>query len=111
MISPEIKARLALPTPQFFKLLQRRLAKTSGAFLGLTVLIATLTTYVPSLPGLLAYVCGLCTTGLGFGAAILSLAVEDPAQIPTAIAAQLPAPAPAPAPAAEPAPGLAPASE
>ncbi|TGE05542.1 hypothetical protein [Hymenobacter fodinae] len=78
----EIKARLSLPTPAFWKKVQKRTAAASAAFTTLTVTVATISDKLPPvLPTILA-----CAAALFGGiAAICSLAVDDASQITPAV--------------------------
>ncbi|RYY13048.1 MAG: hypothetical protein EOO36_16485 [Cytophagaceae bacterium] len=76
----EIKARLTLPTPAFWKKVQKRTAATSAAFTTLTVAVASIANHLPAvLPSVLGYAAAF----FGGIAAICSLAVDDAAQLPT----------------------------
>lgn len=76
----EVKARLTLPTPAFWKKIQKRTAATSAAFTTLTVGVATISNHLPAiLPTALGYAAAF----FGGIAAICSLAVDDPAQLPS----------------------------
>jgi hypothetical protein len=76
----EISHRLTLPTPAFWKKLQKRSAATSAAFTTLTVGVASIAN---TLPPILPTVLGYMAASFGAVAAICSLAVDDPAQLPT----------------------------
>jgi hypothetical protein len=70
----EIKARLSMPTPAFWKKLQKRTAATSAAFATLTVTVASISNHLPAvLPMALGYVASF----FGGIAAICSLAIDD----------------------------------
>jgi hypothetical protein len=70
----EIKQRLTLPTPAFWKKVQKRTAATSVAFTALTVTVASISAH---LPPILPTVLGCTATFFGGIAAICSLAVDD----------------------------------
>lgn len=74
----EIKQRLTLPTPAFWKKVQKRTAGTAAAFTALTVTVASLSNH---LPAILPTVTGYLAAFFGGISAICSLAVDDPAQI------------------------------
>lgn len=86
-IHTEARARLSLPTPLFFKTVQSRAAKTSAAFVGVTTLLASLATHLPSKLGFLSATSAAAAAFFGGVAALCSLAVEEPAAIPAAAAA------------------------
>jgi hypothetical protein len=75
----EIKARLTLPTPRFWKKVQKRTAATSAAFTTLTVGVASISSHVPAI---LPTVFGYAAAFFGGIAAICSLAVDDASQLP-----------------------------
>jgi hypothetical protein len=75
----ELSHRLTLPTPIFWKKLQKRTAATSAAFTTLTVGVASISN---TLPPILPTVLGYLAASFGAIAAICSLAVDDPAQLP-----------------------------
>lgn len=79
----EAKARLGLPTPAFWKKVQRRATGTAVAFTGLTMTLATISNSVPSFPAFLATAAGVCAAFFGGIAAICSLAVDDPTALPS----------------------------
>lgn len=110
----EAKARLSLPTPPFFKKVQARAAKTSAAFLALTTLLASLATLLPATTVFtaLAVGTGVATAFFGGVAALCTLVVDNPAEIPAAAAAVATLATQQEAPAEEPAgAGLAPPQE
>lgn len=75
----EIKARLSLPMPLFWKKLQKRTAATSAAFGALTVTVSTIANHLPAIvPTALGY----ATAIFGGIAAACTLAVDDPAALP-----------------------------
>jgi hypothetical protein len=76
----ELSHRLTLPTPTFWKRLQKRTAATSAAFTTLTVAVASLS----SLPPIIPTACGYIAASFGAIAAACSLAVDDATQLPTA---------------------------
>lgn len=78
----EIKARMGLPTPAFWKKVQRRSAATSAAFTTLTVSLAALADHMPSKLAFLTTAAGFAAAFFGGIAAICSLAVDDPTQLP-----------------------------
>lgn len=80
----EIKARMALPTPAFWRKIQRRSAGTSAAFTVLTTTLASLADHMPSKLAFLTTAAGFGAAFFGGIAAICSLAVDDPASLPTA---------------------------
>ena len=70
----EIKARLSMPTPAFWRTLQKRTAATSAAFATLTVTVASISNH---LPGFLATALAGAATFFGGIAAVCPLAVDD----------------------------------
>ena len=70
----ELKQRLTLPTPAFWKKVQKRTAATSAAFTTLTVGVASISNH---LPAILPTVLGYAAAFFGGSAAICSLAVDD----------------------------------
>jgi hypothetical protein len=70
----ELKQRLTLPTPAFWKKVQKRTAATSAAFTTLTVAVASISNH---LPPILPTVMGYAAAFFGGIAAICSLAVDD----------------------------------
>ncbi|SDZ00757.1 hypothetical protein, partial [Hymenobacter psychrophilus] len=74
----EIKQRLTMPTPAFWKKLQKRAAATAGLFGTLTVTVASLSSH---LPAIVPQVFAFATAFFGGIAAICSLAVDDPAAL------------------------------
>lgn len=75
----EIRHRLNLPTPAFWKRVQKRTAATSAAFTTLTVAVASISN---TLPPVLPTALGWAAAFFGGIAAICSLAVDDPSQLP-----------------------------
>ena len=71
----EIKARLSVPMPNFWKKLQKRSAATSAAFTTLTVTVASIQNH---LPAILPTILGGCAAFFGGVSAVCSLAVDDP---------------------------------
>ena len=74
----EIKARLSLPTPAFWKKLQKRTAATSAGFTGLTVAVASFNNH---LPAIVPTIIGGAAVFFGSVASICPLAIEDPAAL------------------------------
>ncbi len=87
----EIKARLSLPSPAFWKKVQKRTAGGAAAFTTLTVTVASIQNH---LPAILPTVLGGCAAFLGGISSACSLAVDDPAQLapPPAAPAAVPPP-------------------
>lgn len=75
----ELKTRLQLPTPAFWKKVQRRTAAASVAFGALTVTVSSIANH---LPAILPTILGYATAFFGGIAAMTMLTVDDPAQIP-----------------------------
>ena len=71
----EIRARLSLPTPAFWKKLQKRTAAASASFAALTVTVASIQNH---LPNILPTILGGCAAFLGGISSVCSLAVDDP---------------------------------
>ena len=76
----EIRSRLSLPTPAFWKTTQKRTAATSAAFAALTITVASINNH---LPAVLPTVLGYAASFFGGISAICSLAVDD--SVPLAI--------------------------
>ncbi len=74
----ELKKRIALPMPAFWKKLQKRTAATSAAFTALTVAVSAFENH---LPAILPTVLGYAAAFFGAISATCTLAVDDPAQI------------------------------
>ena len=91
----EIKQRLTLPTPLFWKKVQKRSAATAASFTALTVTLASLATHLPSKLAFLTTAAAIAAAFFGGISAICSLAVDDPAQL-------APPPAPVEGPTVEP---------
>lgn len=85
----EIKARLSLPSPAFFKKIQKRTAGTAAAFTTLTVTVASIQNH---LPAILPTILGGCAVFFGGISSACSLAVDDPTQLAPPPAAALPPP-------------------
>jgi hypothetical protein len=77
----ELKQRLTLPTPAFWKKVQRRSAATAASFTALTVTLASLATHLPSGLAFLTTAAAVAAAFFGGIAAICSLAVDDPSAI------------------------------
>jgi hypothetical protein len=80
----EMKARLARPMPLFWKKMQKRSAATSAAF---ATLVVTVSAFSNHLPAILPTVFSYAAAFFGGIAAVCTLAVDDPATLPTADAA------------------------
>jgi hypothetical protein len=80
----ELKARMALPTPAFWRKIQKRTAATSAGFTTLTVSLAALSDHMPSKLAFLTTAAGFAAAFFGGIAAVCSLAVDDPSALPEA---------------------------
>ena len=76
----EIRARLGRPMPQFWKTLQKRSAATAVALGGLTVTVASFSSFPPVLATAISYAAAF----FGGLSAMCLLAVDDPSALPTA---------------------------
>ena len=71
--------------PRFWRTIQKRSAATSAAFAALVVTVSSFSTHLPAIiPTALSYAAAL----FGGIAAAATLAVDDPASLPTADASQ-----------------------
>jgi hypothetical protein len=98
----ELKHRVNLPTPAFWRKIRARCLATSAGFTTLTITLASLSTHLPSSLAVLTTISAVAAAFFGGIGTVCGLAVDDPTQIP-------PAPAAPAAPVAE--AGLAPETE